>query len=512
MSGEGGVTTSRTWAVLGAILLGGLFVRAVAIGAQPLWGDESLSLVVARYSLNELFFEPVDPTPGLYYAVQNLWLPAGDAGWVVRMPALVFGTATIGAAFWLGRAAHSTAAGLWCAALVAVMPPLVDYAQEARAYALLVLLGTLMLAAVASALSGDTVRRGRLVLAILFAVLAIYTHVTAWLLVGTVGLAALSMVMRRDAVPLWQVLAALVVAALLVLPEALRVLAYARISQFNWLGQESIGGVIAILAGLVLPVPVEDGRSGGNLIFTILATSVLALAAWLVVQRRLAEKHGSAEWPPVALILCLVVTLGFPLALFGAGLVTPMLMPRTLLPFTIGIALAGAIMIVRSGSTALGVAGLVLIGSQLALFSTAREKPDWRGVATAVEAEGEGPVIVCADWNLPAFVSAYRTRDAERDMMLTVGRRIVAVGTAEGALERFRTRVWEPRTLRERGLDREFVVDPAMLDDAVIVSAGCEAPIARWLDEQLPVAARKTVATFAAGSDFPEMQVERFRR
>src|SRR5207247_1213703 len=62
----------------------------------------------------------------------------GEGG--LRSLSALFGVATIPVAYLIGRELGSRGAGLITAALVAVNPMLIWYSQEARAYALLVLL------------------------------------------------------------------------------------------------------------------------------------------------------------------------------------------------------------------------------------------------------------------------------------------------------------------------------------------------------------------------------------
>src|SRR5205085_12080443 len=82
-----------------------------------------------------------EATPPLYYALAWLWTKLFGSGEVgIRSLSALLGTATIPVAWWAGRTLVVRAAGLGAAALVAFSPYMVWYSQEARAYALLVLL------------------------------------------------------------------------------------------------------------------------------------------------------------------------------------------------------------------------------------------------------------------------------------------------------------------------------------------------------------------------------------
>src|SRR5688572_6677054 len=126
--------------VLLAITVAGFVIRFVNIDQWPLWGDEGLTLLLGQWSLRYLFLVPIDPTPGLYYALHKLLLgPMVDAAGA-RYVSLACGTLLIPAAYFLAREIRAPA--LLTAALVALSFPLIDYSQEARAYSLLVLLVT----------------------------------------------------------------------------------------------------------------------------------------------------------------------------------------------------------------------------------------------------------------------------------------------------------------------------------------------------------------------------------
>ena len=94
-----------------------------------------------------------EATPPLYYVLAWVWTKLFGSGAVgIRSLSAVFGTVTIPVAWWAGRTLVARAAGLGAAALVAFSPYMVWYSQEARAYALLVLLCGISLALFAQAL------------------------------------------------------------------------------------------------------------------------------------------------------------------------------------------------------------------------------------------------------------------------------------------------------------------------------------------------------------------------
>lgn len=122
------------------IILAGFGLRVYRLGAQSLWYDEGFSVWLAREPLPAITFG--DFNPPLYYYLLHFWVSAAGTGeFAVRFPSALFGTLTVAATFALGSALFGPAAGLAGAALAALSPFLIWYSQEARMYALGVLLG-----------------------------------------------------------------------------------------------------------------------------------------------------------------------------------------------------------------------------------------------------------------------------------------------------------------------------------------------------------------------------------
>src|SRR5690348_14317470 len=85
-------------------------------------------------------------TPPLYYALAWVWAHLfGCSAFALRSLSAVFGTATVFAVYWAGRALGTRRVALLGALITAVSPIMVWYSQEARSYALMVLLTVLAL-------------------------------------------------------------------------------------------------------------------------------------------------------------------------------------------------------------------------------------------------------------------------------------------------------------------------------------------------------------------------------
>jgi 4-amino-4-deoxy-L-arabinose transferase-like glycosyltransferase len=208
--------TARVRALLLAIVLLGFALRLYALDGQSLWYDEGVTAMVAQRDLVELTrWTANDIQPPLYYYVVAGWgRLAGWSEWALRFPSAWFGTAAIPLLAVLAfRLSRLRSAALIAALLAAFHPLLVYYAQEARMYTLLVLLG--ILAAYLLVRVAEPQRRSlRLWVGyVAAATAAIYTHYFAIFLLVGLGCAWLldaSRVARtrhagsREPAPMWQ--------------------------------------------------------------------------------------------------------------------------------------------------------------------------------------------------------------------------------------------------------------------------------------------------------------------
>ncbi len=183
------------WALLGITGVG-IAVRFSTLGLQSYHHDE---VITAARVLPGSFIHMLrevrasESNPPLYYVLAWGWsklFGTGEAG--LRSLSALFGAATIPLAYLIGKELLSRRAGLITAALVALNPMLIWYSQEARSYALLVLLcAASLLFFLRARRSGDA---WDLALWSLFSALALSSHYfaafpvaieAAWLLVAT---------------------------------------------------------------------------------------------------------------------------------------------------------------------------------------------------------------------------------------------------------------------------------------------------------------------------------------
>ena len=275
--------------VLGAVL------RFATLDVQSLWYDEAVTAELMRMDLSGLLHAIPDSesSPPLYYLLGWLWTHVFGTGEVgLRSLSALLGTATIPVVHALARRIGGERAGLVAAAIVAVNPLLVWFSQEARAYALLVLLAALAALLWLRALEQPR-RSGRAFAWGIVAALAVATHYYAIFLVGPM---ALWLALARDS-------RARAVAGLVPLGLALAALAPLA------LGQRANDSASFIrdsaLATRILQVPKQllvGYDSPAETLLAVLSGVVLVVALaglWaLLARRQLAATGRAAAAPP----------------------------------------------------------------------------------------------------------------------------------------------------------------------------------------------------------------------
>ena len=175
----------RSYAIAAAgILALAAALRFATLGAQSFWLDEAVTAQVVTRDLGGVFSSVWhgESTPPLYYVLAWLWVkPFGNGEVGLRALSAFLGTLTVAVAFGLGGRMCGRRAALLAGLLAACSPLLVWYSQEARAYALLVLLGSLSVLLALRAV--DVPTHGRLLLWGAAAALGLASHYFAVFLV-----------------------------------------------------------------------------------------------------------------------------------------------------------------------------------------------------------------------------------------------------------------------------------------------------------------------------------------
>ncbi len=392
---DGQQIEARVWAWLALAMIVGFALRTVAIGDQALWADEALTYVLAQSPAGALASAPIDPTPPLYYWLHQWLIPDGASAAVGRSISLVAGMLAIPATFLLGRALVGHSAAGFAAAWVAVSAPLVDYSQEARPYALLVLL-ILMSALALDRTLREPRRRWPVAIFALTTILALYTHFVAWFW-AALALAMLLKLSPRRGVAL---LASGVV-IVMAIPEMARVLRYAtEANAFHWLAQPGPGDFIRLLL---------------DQWFAFGAVALSAGFAAVLVVVGVARRAPFVTWVrsnrASALILAALLLQPFALWLFGF-VVSPVLMERTMLPSLPAVGIAIAVILPAAGAARFAIVLAVLSAALTATLvgGTVRSKEAWRATRPILARADPARelIITCPNWKAPALMAATR--------------------------------------------------------------------------------------------------------
>lgn len=211
------------------LILLAFFLRLHNLEAFSFWTDEGLTPERAGYPIaqilrNEIIiqgFTSKDTHPPLYYLIVHFTSRLfGVSDFAYRFPSVLFGVLLVPLLYQFGRRLERAEFGVLVALLVAVNPLQIYYAQEARMYTLLVLLGALSSYVLWRALSDLALTRARLVrYVLLYAVLAglaLYTHYTAAFLIAIQALFWAWLLWREGL--RWLIIGGVVVAVLAAIP------------------------------------------------------------------------------------------------------------------------------------------------------------------------------------------------------------------------------------------------------------------------------------------------------
>lgn len=134
-----------SWGPVFAVLAVGTVLRLYRLDDQSLWGDEALSLTMARFSLSEISYQlarhATNTFPPLYFYTLHGWLNMfGFDSLHARLLSAVFGILAILMTFFLAKYFFDRRVGFLAALLIALSQLNVMYSQEARPYTQLLFL------------------------------------------------------------------------------------------------------------------------------------------------------------------------------------------------------------------------------------------------------------------------------------------------------------------------------------------------------------------------------------
>ena len=132
--------------LLAGILLVGICLRLYNLDEESLWFDEGVSVFRSAQSLPGLMEDArnVGGNPPLYFIVLHYWMELfGQSEWAVRSLSVLFGMFSLLAAYRIGILLWDKPTAILATLLAAISHYHVYYAQEARCYTMMAVLGIL---------------------------------------------------------------------------------------------------------------------------------------------------------------------------------------------------------------------------------------------------------------------------------------------------------------------------------------------------------------------------------
>ena len=170
--------------------------RFYCLSCKPFWFDEAFSVEVARIDwrnfLHLMWWREANMS--LYYVLLHMWLWFAHSPYFIRSLSAVISAMTLPAVYWVAKLLFDQRTALIAGALFAINAFSIRYGQEARSYALFVLLATLSSGCLISFLKSANGRAWRAY--IVLSVLAVYAHFYALLLI-----AAHWLIFKWDGIP-----------------------------------------------------------------------------------------------------------------------------------------------------------------------------------------------------------------------------------------------------------------------------------------------------------------------
>jgi uncharacterized membrane protein len=361
------------------------------LGSSSYFVDEVESVTVALHPLSGLLhaISTSEISPPAYFAFLHEWLGhiGSSAAWVARLPSALCGAALVGAVYWLASVLGGRrAVALGAAALTALSPFVLEYAQLAQEYVFVMLAVTVAVAATLHAQRAERRRALWLAGGAAAAILALWLHYTG----GLVVVALCVWVATRGAFPRrWRgaFVGSCVLAGVILVPLLAK-----QYQVFHGRpGVAASAGVTATTVERVLATPL-DGRVDALLVLGVLV-AVASLIVLVASRRAIVRERRLLAVLAAGIPLTLVV-----LSALGARLMLTRY-AAVAAPFMI-VAIAAAVMSARPRALGVLIAAGALLVSGAGLLASHRTRGfylDARGVARYIRAhERPGDVVLAS--------------------------------------------------------------------------------------------------------------------
>jgi mannosyltransferase len=372
-------------------------LSVLQLGTESVWLDESSSVAIATRPPLDLLahVSRVELNGSIYYLLLHPWIAIfGQSEAAIRALSVLCVVLAVPFIHLTGRMLFDRRVALAATLIVVTSAFIVSYAQEARAYAL-----ALLLTSIATFLFVRGLRRPTWFTWLLYAAfgaLAVYAHFfSAFILVAH---AASLLVIRRDRVRWRPILISFGLMAVMVIPAARFALfvdnAACRTAWVPSIDVERLRIVLWEIAG------------ANDWLLLAIGLAVLVAVAAMVVRRM----DRDARWPVLFVLLLVAVPLGLSL---GISLYRPLLATRYLIVAFPGLALLVAFGLASLRPRILGSVGLIAVVAlsawSLTSYFVEERKPDMRGIAQFVDQvtdEGDA-ALVYQQYGYPAHLLRY---------------------------------------------------------------------------------------------------------
>lgn len=412
-----------TVALFLAISLVGFLARFYRIDNMPFWLDE-----VTTVNRSSLPFWPmvVDSLSNhhlpSYFALASAFGHYGTTEFVLRLPSAVFGAATCGVLFLIGRALGGWRAGLVAGLLLAMSPLQVQYGQEARSYTFVILMMAIGLlgfvhlardphrASLPFNQEGGTIAPWVTYTIGTLGALNVLSTGFFWFISANVGVIAIILrergIDRRRFLSRWLVAQSVILAGTLPWFGAMDVLTHGQMTNAtNWVPRMTLHSFWSVLSSLYL---MRVSRLINFHLFPQAAPGfglmVVALAVLGFVYLRRRRHSASPQGLTPALLLIAAIP---PLIILAISVVKPLWMPRYLLwssvPFLVFVGL-GVNQLPRRWQNGAAAVILLLAAINLAPYYHVETKPRWDLAAVELKKQMRPGDIILASDELPVYM------------------------------------------------------------------------------------------------------------
>jgi mannosyltransferase len=369
------------WLILLFLVAAGLAVGFFHLASKPFWFDECFSVEVARIGgknfLRLLWWREANMS--LYYVLLRIWLSVGvhlgQSPLFIRSLSVFISAATLPVTYWLARLLYDRRVGLIAAGLFTCNAYNVRYAQEARSYALFLLLATISSGFLIAYLRQPT--RRNWIGYVLVSVLAVYAHFYAllllaahWLTVRWLGDGRARADVAAPAYP--QLRRGWIIIGLALLPLLVFV-AKTGAGPIRWIRRPGLGEVLEFYQQLA---------GGSNWVLLVVSAVVGGAAVMPISKQVFAREQNWETWRVQLLLIWLFVPVALTVLL---SLLRPVFLGRYLifcLPALLILVAAGLARL-RPAWRRAALSGILLLGLQGVFFVYGHDFDDQRDASGA---------------------------------------------------------------------------------------------------------------------------------